>query len=183
MSEITEEKKSKVVHVYDGIEEEDNDLPRWWLTTLYGAIIFAFFYWLAFHTFEIFDLPMQAYGKEVAARAAEGGEITEELLEAMALVDAELGAGAQVYNTHCVVCHGAQGEGSIGPNLTDAYWIHGGDAMSIFETVRDGVPSAGMPNWGAPLGTVAVRQVTAYLLTLRGKNVPGKEPQGEPYTP
>lgn len=183
MSEITEEKKAKIVHVYDGIEEEDNDLPRWWLFTLYGAIVFAFFYWLTFHTFEIADLPMAAYNKEVAARAAQGGEITEELLEAMALLDDEVRAGEGIYNTHCVVCHGAQGEGSIGPNLTDNYWIHGGDALSIFETIRDGVPSAGMPNWGAPLGTTSVRQVTSFVLTMRGKELPGKEPQGELYQP
>jgi cytochrome c oxidase cbb3-type subunit III len=175
--------QSKVVHVYDGIVEEDNELPRWWLTTFWGGIVFAVLYWLVYHVFPIASLPLDAYGEEMARRAGSGGEVTSELLEAMVAVPTEVEGGRALYETHCAVCHGQSGEGLIGPNLTDDAWLHGGDAMDVFKSIRDGIPSAGMPNWGPPLGEANTRKVTTFVLSLRGKNLPGKEPQGETWTP
>ena len=72
------------------------------------------------------------------------------------------------------------GGGNIGPNLTDNHWIHGGSPLTIHDTIRNGVPSASMPAWGAILGPNAVQQVAAYVVTLRNTDVPdGKAPQGE----
>lgn len=179
----TDELQGDILHVYDGIEEADNELPIWWLFTFYGAIVFAVFYWFAYHEFDVLALPNQAYGAEVSRRAANGGVVTEEMLNAVAQNPAEVGAGRGLFQQHCVVCHGANAQGQIGPNLTDGSWIHGGSAMDIHTTIRDGVTSNGMPNWGAPLGAAAVRRLSAYVVSLRDTNVPGKEPQGEPYVP
>ena len=174
---------NKVVHVYDGIVEEDNELPRWWLTTFWGAIVFAVIYWGVYHVFPIFDLPMEAYSAEVAKRAGSGGEATDDYFEAMVQLPAEVEGGKELYATHCAVCHGQSGEGLIGPNLTDDAWLHGGAPLDIYKSIRDGIPSAGMPNWGPPLGEANTRKVATFVLSLRGKNVPGKEPQGTPWQP
>src|SRR5690606_10663990 len=175
--------EQKVVHVYDDIVEEDNVLPRWWLATFWGAIVFAVFYWIVYHVFAVAPLPLAAYGEEMARRAGSAGEVTDELFETMAQVPTEVEAGRGLFQTHCAVCHGQNGEGLIGPNLTDEAWIHGGSALDIYRTIRDGVPSAGMPNWGPPLGEANTRKVTTFVVSLRGKNLPGKEPQGTPWRP
>jgi cytochrome c oxidase cbb3-type subunit 3 len=79
-----------------------------------------------------------------------------------------------------VACHQADGSGLVGPNLTDAYWLHGGQPLDILHTVTNGVPEKGMVAWLSQLGPRRVEDVTVYVLTLKGKNLPGKEPQGEP---
>jgi cytochrome c oxidase cbb3-type subunit 3 len=173
----------KIIHVYDGIEEADNQLPRWWVATSLSAVLFAVGYWFYFHTFGVGQLPMEAYAEEMAAAAAKGGEVTPEMLDALAQSPAEVAEGGALFVTHCAVCHGAQAEGNIGPNLTDVAWIHGGDPMSIYATITDGVGAKGMPAWGATLGAQSVQRLTAYAISLRGTNVPGKEPQGEPWSP
>jgi cytochrome c oxidase cbb3-type subunit 3 len=89
-------------------------------------------------------------------------------------------SGRQVFASTCAACHRADGGGNIGPNLTDAYWLHGSKPENIYSCVHDGVPNKGMPTWGPVLGEDKVETVVAYVLTLRNTNVPGgKAPQGE----
>ncbi len=171
-----------IVHVYDGIEEADNELPKWWLLTFYGAIIFSVGYWFIYHEFKVADLPTEAYLAEVEALAGAGQEPTAEYLETLAADPAQMKDGAEIFAQNCVACHEPRGEGKIGPNLTDDYWLHGGSVMDIYKVVSEGVLEKGMPSWKGPLGSKRTRLVTAYVTTLRGKNVPGKEPQGELWT-
>ena len=89
----------------------------------------------------------------------------------------------QLYAQNCVVCHGDHAEGKIGPNLTDDFWVHGGQPTQVWATIKDGVPARGMPQWGTTLGAEPVQQVSAYVLSLRGSHVPGKAPEGERYAP
>jgi cytochrome c oxidase cbb3-type subunit 3 len=173
-------------HVYDGIEEYDNKLPNWWLFILYGSIVFAVGYWLVFHTFSIVDLPRARYDKEMVqasevqlARLAKTG-LTDESLALMATIPAQVEEGRQLYATYCVVCHADRGQGLVGPNLTDGFWIHGGRPLDIHKTVTDGVLSKGMAAWGRQLGPTRVQKVVAYVLTLKGTEVPGKAPEGVP---
>jgi len=176
-----------VVHEYDGIQECDNQLPRWWLVTLYGAIIFSVGYWAHYHTFQSGASPLAAYEREQAAiRAAEAeqikaaGEVTPEALIKLSKDDGTVNQGKEIFAQTCVTCHGATGGGGIGPNLTDEYWIHGGAPDKIYLTIRDGFLPKGMPVWGPQLGEARVRAVSAYVLTLKGTKVPGgKAPQGE----
>lgn len=177
----------RVVHEVDGIQELDNRLPRWWLGTLYGSIVFAVVYWFGWQVLHIAETPRQAWDREVAvARAKEAaaamalGELTPEALETMARSADVVEQGKQLFTSTCAACHRADGGGLIGPNLTDAFWIHGGGPTAIFGRVKDGVPDKGMPAWGPQLGEARVRAVAAYVLTLRNTNVPGgKLPQGE----
>ncbi|HEX5100455.1 MAG TPA: c-type cytochrome, partial [Polyangiaceae bacterium] len=79
----------------------------------------------------------------------------------------------------CTPCHGEHGQGVIGPNLTDAYWIHGGELMQIYKTVSDGVPAKGMPPWKMQLSAIQTRELAAYVGSLRAHPVAGKAPEGE----
>jgi cytochrome c oxidase cbb3-type subunit 3 len=72
-------------------------------------------------------------------------------------------AGKTVFQSNCVACHGADLHGGIGPNLTDATWIHGGRLDEIVHTVTNGVPEKGMPTWGPVLGPQKVAQVAAFV--------------------
>jgi cytochrome c oxidase cbb3-type subunit III len=168
-----------IIHEYDGIEEADNRLPVWWLLTFYGAIAFSVGYWFWYQEFQAGPSPTRAYYAERAAAAEKNGvDPSEGELAALAEGPA-LEIGKQLFAANCVACHEAQGQGKIGPNLTDDSWLHGSAALEIFRTVRDGVPAKGMPSWGPTLGRAGVTQVTAFVLTLRGKNLPGKAPEGQ----
>jgi cytochrome c oxidase cbb3-type subunit 3 len=183
---MSAEKPHGVVHEYDGIIEEDNQLPRWWLYTLYATVVFALGYWAFYEAFGN-PGPLDQYRAErVAERRAEAqrlmamGAPTDELLVEMAKNPAIVAQGAEIYASTCASCHLASGGGQIGPNLTDEYWLHGGAPTAILKTVRDGVVDKGMLAWGPMLGEEKVRAVTAYLITLKDTNVPGgKPPQGD----
>ncbi len=86
--------------------------------------------------------------------------------------------GARVFSARCAPCHGDRGEGRIGPNLTDAHWLHGGKPLEIFRTVSQGVALKGMPAWGPVLGADKLESAVAFVLTLKGTCVPGKGAQG-----
>ena len=183
-TENAEPAPDQVIHEYDGIEEYDNKLPTWWLYTLYGAIVFAAGYWFTYHVFQGADLPMQAYRKEIAAAAERDGKavtLTPAELVALANDPGVVKDGEKLFTSTCVPCHGPKGGGTIGPNLTDSYWIHGGAPDKVYATIHDGVLAKGMPAWGAQLGNPQVQSLTAFVLTLRDTNVPGgKPPQGDP---
>lgn len=184
-----EERRSDgpVIHEYDGIQEHDNDLPRWWLWTFYGAILFSVGYWFHYHTFGVGAHPMAAYEAEQAAvRAAEAdrikkaGAVTPAMLVALSRDAGTLEQGKAVFTTTCASCHGPSGGGVIGPNLTDAYWLHGGAPESVYTIIRDGFLAKGMPAWGPQLGEERVRAAAAYVISIKNTNVAGgKAPQGD----
>lgn len=176
-------------HDYDGIRELDNPLPRWWLFTLYGAVVFSVAYWFYFHTLRAGLLPMAAYQDEIrraqeeqekmeAALEAQGKGVTEEQLTALSRDPAVVERGAAVFKQNCVACHGDRGQGVVGPNLTDAYWLHGGKARDIYTNISTGVLEKGMPAWKPALGSTRVKEAVAFVLSIRDTNVAGKAPQG-----
>lgn len=174
--------QDQVIHEYDGIQEYDNRLPNWWLYTLFGTIVFAGWYWLHFETFKIGAAPDAAYREEMAALEAAKAKsaVTPAELIALSKDGNAVKAGQEVFMANCLACHGPNAGGTIGPNLTDSFWLHGGAPDKIFATVRDGFPAKGMPAWGPQLGDSKVRNVVAYVLTLRNTNVAGgKPPQGD----
>ncbi len=170
--------QGEILHEYDGILEADNELPRWWLITFYGTIVFSAVYWFYYEGFAIGRHPIVLYADEMAARAAEGGEVTEEMLTTIAGDPAMVAEGAHIFETNCVVCHGARGEGNIGPNLTDGAWIHGGTPVEIHTTIANGVAARGMPAWSATLGRDSVLRAVAFVLSVRDTNIPGRPPEG-----
>lgn len=187
MSDKPNEPQPDTGHEYDGIRENDNVLPNWWLATLFITIIFGFGYWTYYHMLGAGPLPQAEYAAEVdaatkAAREAarSRGAVSDELLLKMSQAPATVQAGAAIFKTNCIACHGEKGEGKIGPNLTDGVWLHGGKPTEILKTVSDGVLSKGMVAWEPTLGTDRVQDVVAFVLTLKNTNVPGKAPEGVP---
>ncbi len=173
-------------HVYDGIVEHDNKLPLWWQATLYGAIVFALFYWFG-RRFDTISSPDQNYARVVAVQRAEEAErarargtIDDDLLTTLARDPATVARGREAFKTSCAPCHRADAGGNIGPNLTDKYWLHGDRPLEIYRTISEGVPSKGMPTWGPQLGEDRVLSLASYVMSIRDTNVAGgKAPQGE----
>ena len=171
-------------HDYDGIQEYDNKLPNWWLWILYGTIVFSVAYWLYFQTFRIGLQPQERYRVEMA-KAAEAqlakmgdAQITDDALVLMTKIPDRVKEGRAIFEQFCVVCQGDRGQGSVGPNLTDKSWIHGGKPTQILNTVTNGVLTKGMAAWGNQLGPRRVQAVVAYVLTIKNTDVPGKAPEG-----
>ncbi len=176
-------------HEFDGIREYDNPPPNWIMWLLWASIVVAIFYWMGYQTFGVGRLPTQKYEDEMA-RAAEAQlarmgkqEVSDKTLLLMASVPSRIAEGRKLFEQFCTVCHGPNAEGSVGPNLTDAYWIHGGKPMQILGTVTAGVPDKGMVAWGGQLGPARVQTVVAYVLSVKDSNRPGKAPQGQPEPP
>lgn len=188
---VKEEKDVLTDHDYDGIQELDNNLPPWWKWMFYLCIGWAFVYFIYYHVLDMGELQEEAYVTEMAEAKAE----VAQYLEARALnvdessvelvLDPErINAGKAIFLSLCKQCHGAAGEGGVGPNMTDDYWINGGGIKNIFTTIKYGVPAKGMISWKDQLSPVQMQNVATYITTLRGTNPPnGKAPQGELYTP
>lgn len=174
--------QGQIIHVYDGIEEADNALPRWWLATFFGAIVFAMFYWMAYESMPVADNPGAAYTKARLELLNKGGVVTDEDLLKLVEDAPMVAVGKATFMSACSKCHGSKAEGKEGPNLTDPNWLYGGSPTQIFHTISTGTKK-GMPDWGPKLGQGAVKQVTAYVMTLRNTNVAGKAAQGEVWTP
>lgn len=188
---VEQEKDVLLDHDYDGIKELDNKLPPWWVWGFYITIVFAFVYIFYYHMSGIGKLSAAEYKEEMSKAAVEKEErmklntnnITEE--NVVRLTDeASIKEGSEIFMKNCVACHGDKGQGGVGPNLTDQYWLHGGSISNIFHTVTEGYPSKGMISWKAQLSPNQIQRVVSFIMTLQGSNPPGaKEPQGELYNP
>ena len=173
-------------HEFDGIQEFDNRLPNWWMWIMWGSMIFALCYWIFFHTLGVGTLPRERFAREMQvaqeaqlARALAAG-IDNQFFVMMAESPDKVAEGREVFVKHCVSCHLDDGRGSVGPNLTDQYWVHGCEPMQILKILNEGVAAKGMPAWQNQLGPTRVHAVLSYVLTIKDNNVPGKAPEGEP---
>lgn len=178
-------------HDYDGIHELDNHLPPWWKYLFYFTIAFGVVYMVDRHVLHISPTQAEEY-ENAMAQAAEEAAIRQASMGEQATIDeanieftddpAALGNGEKIYQRQCAACHRQDGGGSIGPNLTDEFWIHGGSMVDIYNTVKVGVPDKGMISWESTLSPVDMRDVSAYIMTLQGTNPANpKAPQGEKY--
>lgn len=190
---VEQEQSIELDHNYDGIKELDNHLPPWWKWLFIGTIVWSGIYIFVYHFSDSLPLQTEEYQTEVT-RAEEQAILNaagkpESVIDENTLVysaDAEILAnGSKVFTINCVACHKADGGGNaIGPNLTDAYWLHGGELKNIFKTIKDGVVEKGMPAWGKAMSPKDVRDATFYVISLQGTNPPGaKAPQGNLHTP
>lgn len=143
----------------DGIEEYDNALPGWWLGLFAITIVIGVAYGI--HWFATDQSQTAIYEAEVAAAEQQWPAPAADA--PIATDAASVDAGKAVYDQNCVACHGADMKGGIGPDLTDAEWVHGGTIEEIRTTVTDGVPEKGMLAWGAILGPDKVAKVSAYV--------------------
>ena len=176
-------------HDYDGIRELDNRLPPWWLYGFYVSILFAFVYLYRYHVAHSAPLPREQYALDVAAadRAKadylkKAANNVDETSVKLLTDNTNLAAGKQIFETSCFPCHGKLGEGLVGPNLTDDYWLHGGSINDVFKTIKYGYPEKGMKSWKDDFSPVQIAQVASYIKSLHGTNPPNAKPaQGTIY--
>lgn len=162
----------------DPRETSNGPLPRWWLWATAATVALAAGHWLWNQGLHLSPAPLERYLAERAAALDTGEQVTEQMVVELAADKLAVRAGGADFGRHCAKCHGARAEGGIGPNLTDDFWIAGGSALEIYQTIVHGRDGKGMPSWGLQLGTGACKQIAAYVVTVRGTNVPGKPPQG-----
>ncbi len=209
-------------HEYDGIQEMDNNLPKWWLYLFIFTIGWSLVYMLYYHFLDTGYLQADEYRQEMDpnyVRVSQAdlkvfgilpeyhspyfnphGDITPRSLFAqsnkgmvvmltasndtvtyIALADpTSIAEGKKVFVTNCAQCHGKLGEGGVGPNLTDNYWLHGADFSSIVRSVKYGYPAKGMISWRGTLKEGEILKTSSYIQTLIGTNPPnGRAPQGD----
>jgi cytochrome c oxidase cbb3-type subunit 3 len=178
-------------HSYDGIREYDNPLPGWWRGIFWGSIVFAGFYGLYFHVVDWGTSPADRYRASLATwesqrterDRAEMSRVTEQSLAQLTNDGKVVARGADVFKARCASCHGPEGAGLIGPNLTDDRQVHGSSRLDIFRTVRGGVAGTAMAAWGDQLPPADVLAASAFAITLRGQLLRGKAPEGAPVGP
>jgi cytochrome c oxidase cbb3-type subunit 3 len=176
-------------HNYDGIQELDNDLPPWWKYGFYLTIVFAVVYLVHYHVSNTGKLQLAEYEDEVLAGKYDADEYRKKAANlvdennATALIDeASLQSGQTIYMDNCSACHGKAGQGGVGPNLTDAYWLHNGSIRDIFKTIKFGYPEKGMKSWQQDLSGRQIHEVSSYIKSIaNSKPANPKEPQGELY--
>ncbi|MDQ8165464.1 MAG: c-type cytochrome [Gemmatimonadota bacterium] len=145
----------------DGIEEYDNPLPTWWLGLFAGTVAFGIGYAVDYHF-----VSKRSQAGEYAAELAAAPKAPE--ATAVAATPDAIAAGKEIYTANCVACHGPDLHGGVGPDLTDATWIHGGKLDEIAHIITVGVPEKGMLTWGPILGPQKVGQVAAYVHSAGG---------------
>lgn len=178
-------------HEADGIQEYDNALPTWWVWLFWGAIVYGIGYLAVYHfgsgesinqefarNMEVVQSFQKAPAPHEDGETAADSDAASESVE-WATDQASIEQGKQIYLVNCIGCHGANGEGGIGPNLTDKYFIHGKLPEQYLNTVQNGILEKGMPAWGPVLGPTKTRQVTAFAISLYGTTpANAKAPQG-----
>ncbi|MDL5048878.1 cbb3-type cytochrome c oxidase N-terminal domain-containing protein [Oscillatoria amoena NRMC-F 0135] len=185
---IEKEPEIMLAHNYDGIKELDNHLPPWWTWLFYGTIVWGAVYLVVYHVTNSLPLMDEEYQNEVSVAQEQKAKLLA-AQPALAIDENTLvyehdeqiiKNGRQVYVVNCASCHMPDGQGSIGPNLTDEYWLHGGSVKDIFKVIKDGVQEKGMIPWGPVLSPQQIRDVTFYIKSIKGTNPPNpKAPQGE----
>lgn len=171
-------------HEYDGIEEYDNPLPRWWFYMFLGSFVFAIGYLIIYPGLGLYKgVSIKEYdGKtwtavnELRHDQQQAEELYQQTYGAFAKMPiTELATkqdamkmGQRLFQDNCTLCHGSDGGGNTGfPNLTDKDWLWGGEPRLILETITYG-RKALMPAWGKTLGEEGVVNVTEYVLSLSG---------------
>ena len=179
---IDEEHTILMQHEYDGIRELDNNLPPWWVWGFYATIIFAIIYLFNYHILQTSDLQIKEYNKEIAQSKKDIDEYLSKMAmnvdetNATLLTDTKaISSGKALFEANCVACHNPEGEGNIGPNLTDDAWIYSPDIKDLFKTIKLGTPN-GMPEHASKMNPIQLQQAASYVLSLPYKA--GKEPQG-----
>jgi cytochrome c oxidase cbb3-type subunit 3 len=182
---IEKEKDIDLDHDYDGIRELDNTIPPWWRLAFAFTILFAVVYLYRYHVAKSAPLQIEEYqiamqkGEEeknayLKLTASNVDENSVKLLDV-----AGIDAGKTLFKTNCVACHGPEGQGLVGPNLTDTYWIHGGDIKDVFKTIKYGWPEKGMRSWKEDFSPIQIAQLASFVKSLGGTSPANpKAPEG-----
>lgn len=181
------EEEADMGHDYDGIRELNNPTPPWWKWGFLFTVAFGIVY--AWRTEVSHAAPNQL--QELAAAEEKAAVAKEEYLKKAAnnidennvtqLTDpADLAVGQKIFIASCAPCHGPQGQGVVGPNLTDDFWLHGGKINDVFKTIKYGVAEKGMKAWQEDFSPKQLAQIASYVKSIHGTNPSNpKEPQGQ----
>ena len=181
---ISEEKDLMLDHEFDGIAELDNPTPPWFMWLFYATIFFGVAYLIHYHVLGNGPMQEEEYTIEMneakAAKAAFLAKSANRIDENNVKIDAAgITSGKGLFMANCVACHGDKGQGLVGPNLTDKFWIHGGSIQNIFKTIKYGVPEKGMISWEKTMTPKQMSDLSNYVTSLVGTNPPNpKAPQG-----
>jgi cytochrome c oxidase cbb3-type subunit 3 len=173
-------------HDYDGIRELDNALPPWWKYGFIITIFIAALYLLKYEVWHSGPNPTEEYNSEMTSAKEQVDNYLASMKnnvdeKTVTMSDAAgIAAGGVSFAKTCTPCHGTKGEGGVGPNLTDDYWLHGGKIADLFKTIKYGYPDKGMQSWQATFSPVQIQELASYVKSLKGTNPPnGKAPQGD----
>ena len=187
-----------VGHEWDGIEELDTPMPRWWVFTFWACILWGIGYVVLFPAIPLLNGATpglwnwssrgqleQQMKAETLRRAPITNALSaipvEELAGNEKLYQAAIEGGRAAFKVHCVQCHGSGAAGSKGyPNLNDDDWLWGGDLPAIHYTLTHGIRQpdheetrfSQMPAFGGVLSGGEIDAVAAYVQTLSGKVKP-----------
>lgn len=186
---VEEEHLLDLQHSYDGIRELDNKIPAWWRYAFYATMVFSVVY--LYRMFVSETLPDQLQELDAANRVA-AIQKAEYLKNAannidennVVMLDASgIAEGEGLFIKNCQACHGDKGQGGVGPNLTDDYWLHKGGIKDIFYSIKYGWQEKGMKSWKEDFSPAQIAQLASFVKSLHGtKPAGGKEPQGMVYT-
>lgn len=160
-------------HDYDGIIELDNQLPNWWLFIFLGSIIFGAIYWLhdisgsGLNNMERLNQSLARIEKQKLNDDQSAPSLSDDEILALAQIDSAMSSAGQNYQGKCASCHGARGEGGIGPSFRDEVWIHGLEVASIKKVINEGVLEKGMPPWQDILKPTEVDELVAYVRNFK----------------
>lgn len=186
---IEKEEDILLDHDYDGIRELDNSLPPWWKWGFYLTIVIGIIYLWYYHgggngpsSREEYIAEVEKGEREVAKYLANSANNVDENSVVM-LEGADIAAGRTIFENTCSPCHAKDGGGNtIGPNLTDQYWLHGGSIKHIFKSIKYGWPDKGMKSWKDDFSPKQIAQLASFVKSLQGTTPAApKEKQGELY--
>lgn len=177
-------------HDYDGIGELDNPTPPWWNWFFIISIVYGVVYFWLMHVSQ--SIPLQEERLAIANEKAEiakaaylakAGNAIDESTVVFLDGSADIEAGKTIFLENCFACHGKEGEGGVGPNLVDDYWINGGSINDIFAVIKYGVPEKGMASWKDQYSPLQIAQMASFIVSIRGNEVANpKDPEGDLYT-
>lgn len=166
-------------------------MPPWLQWVFIGTIAFAVVYFVHYSVLGNGPTGVEEYEEELRLEAIAAEYRQANMLagidENTVVFDGSataVNAGRTIFETNCAACHASDGGGGVGPNLTDAYWIHGGSISDVFRIIKYGVVEKGMIPWQDQLSPEQIQQVSSFILTLKGTTpaIP-KAPQGELFAP
>jgi len=189
--------QSTTGHEWDGIQEYNNPLPRWWLIIFYACIVFGIAWWILYPAWPMiggYTKGILGYSsrnavaadiaKADAARKVYADQIAKEKLTDIVkdpkLMEFALAGGKSAFGDNCAPCHGTAAQGAIGyPNLSDDDWLWGGSLAAIEQTIRFGIRSTNentrvtdMPAFGRDqlLTSDQISNVVSFVMSLSGKD-------------
>ena len=159
---------------FDGIQQFDHPLPKWWIWLFAGCLVFAPPYFWYYHNGtegrSLADQHDTRLAENLKLQFSQMGELKadRETLVRFTYEDSWLRVGRSIFKTNCVSCHGRDGIGQVGSNLQDDHYKNVRDIEDILRVLQNGANAGAMPAWKSKLSTNEIVLVSAYVASLRG---------------